>query len=348
MALFPDWTYKDTVEALGGGLEYTESKDSKDSGFTEDSSSTERVYLVRAGNDNIVVTQFVDDLLGSAYWEPQPNRVNPSFGDPGEPEFIPVSPKLRRTLPDRHSIWRNWYCSKVRVEGLGVASKSANIHPVPAHTLYQVNAFYEPVTYFVASDAAVSGPLDRFTTQHYEFKRFCRFSYQDNTEFITLAGAFRFVTAPRNVLGSPPAKLHASKLFKIEWLKVPSWGDNPFVNPIEARDLAERGTLNLTDFLGYPEGTVLYLGSETKMVTPAVANPGLFGREVFYHNITFSFAVKFNGYTVGPPPRARGHNYLWDVGGNRWDLVTHNGLVTGNPIYLQTGAFESLFRPVPL
>lgn len=342
MALSPEWTFRDRVENLGGGLEYTESKDSRETGFTENDASTERIYFVKAGPDLTTLAAFMDALVGYSRWEPQEDiPVAEVVGAP--PVMRPVPPLLRRVLPDRHSIWRNWYCTKANVEGMGVAGKTANVHPVPEHALCRVRAFYQPVDYLVASDEAVTlrfGPgLIRSFSR--EYQRFCRFIPENNTEFLTLHGAMKFVTSGR-ALDAPPAKLHSTKLLTIEWLKVPAYGDNPFGNPVEITDLANRGRLNAFGFLGFNPGTVLYLGAKTKVVTPPLGN------DTYYHNITFNFAIKDNGSVPGPPVEWIGHNWLWDVPNNRWDLVTHNGLAGGTRAYQENGRFEDLFRPFAL
>lgn len=322
MALSPEWTQVNSAgTTMGAGLVYVEDKESKASGFEEDAASTERVFIVRPGQNNAVLTKFVDDLLGYSAWDP-------GTGDP------PI--KLKRVLPDRHPRWRNWYCTKARVEGFGVAGKSADAHPAAVHDRARVFAYYEPVKYFVASD-------DRVT---HESQRFCRFTYQDNVEFLTLSGRMRFVTpippeAAGRILDHPPGKLHITRLLSVEWLKVPGYVGNPFRNPVEAYHLENVGKVNGSEWLGHPRGTVLYLGAEPRMVTPATAE------DRWLWNIKFNFAIKFHGErTIGaPPPISVGHNFLWDIAANRWDLVTHDGTPTGYRIYLEEGEFGNLFLP---
>lgn len=322
MALPPNWTFVDSVSELTNGLTYTEDKNSgKTMGIKEDESSYERCYIMRNGPNNIILQQFLDDVVGFSTWNPGGGAGITS---------------LNRILPDRDSIRRNFYAQNARTESLDRAGKSANVYPVPVHEYTRVFVWYAPADYVIASDAAIvdGSGLPR------EYKRFVRWHEDTKDEVITLSGHFRFRTSGRT-LSHPPGKMHFTKLLKLEWLKVPHYHtDNPFKNPVEVNDLANRGKLNGSTFLGYRKGTMLYMGCQKKMVTPALAN------DSYYFNLTFNFAVKDNGTWTDQDlsTHAIGHNWLFDVSTGEWDLMRHEP--SGNRIYLEDGDFNSLFIPV--
>lgn len=80
-----------------------------------------------------------------------------------------------------------------------------------------------------------------------------------------------------------------------------------------------------------PKGTVLFVGIDARMTNYRIAtgDPNV-NR---YWEIAFKFLVRDNGMVGSPINEHAGHNFFWDQGQQRWDLVTTDGTTAGKRLY---------------
>lgn len=248
--------------------------------------------------------QFLDDLLGWAV---------PGAGG-----------TIQRVLPDQYQDYPKFYalsatvdaCGKPRIEsGLSLWDKA------------KVNVTYRPVPYAVLEDNEINTELDRYVIREYD----------GNADYLTLVGQMKFV-ADKTILNATPGKVTPNTVIKYTWLKVPALASDPFIPPTFTAINDCVGSLNNTTFDGWAEGTLLFMKpGETRLICPRLAT-----FDSYYWEISYYFQLRDNG--VGPYfLEPIGHNYVYNIAANNWDLVTHDGEYEGNRIY-QYSDFYDLFK----
>lgn len=300
------WTYLDGVAGWPdtglGTLVYGELKDSGNAGFGVNNSGADRHFIIDYGEEEV----FLLDLLGWSFWQ---------------------SNALKRRLPDQHPLFTNFYATSATLEPWGAPAKNPDI-PFIKKKFWKVSAQYEAVDYAVLADADVTS----------ETQRYCSFKYGFQTQFLTTTSFFQF-EASRNKIGTQPAVRTAQMQLQLTWHNVPSLDAEPFKIPVESKIKALQGKVNSDTFLGFPAGTVQFVGADPQFAKPRVSStvgdPGLYSWD-----ITYTFLIKDEGESPLYAPERIGWQHSYDLKENRWDRVRS---IVGNELPFQTGAFAGLF-----
>jgi len=306
-----------------GPLEYSEQINSGNITSTPGNSSITRTFFI----DHQVIPLFLDDLLGYA-----------SVGNAGAVE---------RVLPDQHPLFSNYYAMEASVEGLGLGSNLQYNTKLARSLVAKVTAIYKSIDFEVVADNG--------STQ--EFYRFVTRSMVPAGEYFSVDSTGMYFCSNigsdgRNKgLSVPPQKLTGTTEVTFVWRLVPP-------NPASSRFVPPNLTA-ITNCLGkvhssgtnfdsqhynFPSGTVLFLGCEPRMVMPRVTT-GAVENNLFWE-IGLKFLYRNNGFINRGTPSGTinefaGHQFTWDQGNRRWDLITSNGQITGNRLY-ETADLNSL------
>lgn len=299
------WTYAPAVapDALGD-LQYHELKDTGRESISLGNSDVVRVFLVKWTRR----AAFLDDLLGWAQQDVIPDGL------------------VLRVLPDPHPNFDLFYASSATVEGMGILGNSGG---AATFTVAKITCSYKPVTYSILADSLTNtNELYRYVTRSFTYA----------SEMMTTYGRMQFVSrANQQFLEYKPTRVIGTIEATYIWHQVPALGSDVWTCPNINTILEATGKVNSQLFdnypagTGYAAGTVLFLGAEPRMVTPAL------GQDWHYWEIAMKFLIRDNGPAIaGDPYDGRaGHNYIFDSAQNpgRWDLITNNGSQTGQRLY---------------
>jgi hypothetical protein len=310
------WNYNPNVpnDKLGS-KDYKELKESGKEQYSPGAATANRVFMVNWDYR----PDFLDALLGYSY--------------------LDGNNSIKRILPDEHPEIDNFFAEDATVEGMGVLGAS-DLDSI-SWTNAKIATNYKPRDYFVKADNQVTSEQDRYTSRTSTFAG----------EMLTLQNGVKFVSSQR-VLSAPPGRLTATQDVQMTWHEVPALPNNPFVIPNLTAVTNCMGKVNSVPFdvngFNYPPGTVLFYGIDPKMVTGKLAGDTATNPNGNYHwEITMKFLYRNNGYVTvtqggssssgggaGSISEYAGHNYFWEMSLGRFDLVTIDGRINGQRIYL--------------
>jgi hypothetical protein len=277
--------------------EYTEYKESGKESYSPGASTANRMLICNWD----VRADFIDDLLGYSY--------------------LDITDNVHRVLPDEHPEIDNFFAEDATVEGKGVLGASDN--DSISWTLAYINVNYKPRSYALLEDGdkSLKSEQDRFTSRLGTFA----------AEFLTINARMQYHVSGR-ILEQPPGKIVNTQEILMTWHEVPALEKKPFIFPNLTALTNCYGKVNSTVFdpngYAFPIGTVLFLGVDPKFNTPKLAGDTAttpIGN--YFWDLTLKFLYKNNGPLANGVPAnpagatVAGHNYLYDIQGQIWDLV---------------------------
>lgn len=300
-----------------GNTDYSEQLNSGNVQAGSNASST-RIFFIR---DDVIPT-FLDALLG--------------YGQ------VSNAGAVQRVLPDPHPIFNNMFASEASVERVGLAGNSTQYPNKTARsTTAKVTATYRPVDYEVVAD---NGSL----TEQY---RYVTRSMVPAGEYFTVdATGMRYCNnvnadGSKRSLSTPPGRFTGTSELTLTWHQVPpAPALSFFVPPNLSAITACQGRVNSAVFdsahYNFPAGTVLFLACEPRMVANRVTTGA--ANYNYYYEIQMKFLYRNNGYS-GLVGETAGHQFVWDQGNLRYDLITNDGTSGGKRLYL-TADLNTLFN----
>jgi hypothetical protein len=299
-------------------LQYSEKINSGSITSTPGNSAITRVFYI----NHAYLSDFLDALLGYA-------------------EVSNDGLVIRPSLPDLHPKYSNFYAMEATVTPCGLSSSSLQYTDRTAKSLVaEVSALYKSVDFDVVDDDG---------EQTDELYRFVSRTMNYAGEYFTINNTgMKFVSSsnPKKSLNIQPAKTTGVCELVYTWHWVPPDPNlSPWVTPNWAAIENCLGKINEEtfdpDFMDCPAGTVLFLGAEPRLIAPRVTEAGRDAN--IYYDITMKFLYRNNGFVDrGDIEEYAGHNFVWDMAHMWWDLITHDGTVSGNRLY-EEADLNSLF-----
>lgn len=317
------WNYAPegkTADNLGP-MDYLEYRDTGKEQYSPGASTANRTFITRW----TARARFLDDLLGYSFTDSAKN--------------------IYRILPAEHPEIENFFAEDATVEGFG--KLGSTFADTVDWTCSKINCNYKPRDYFIKDDKAIVSEQERYTSRQFVY----------SSDYLTLQGNMILVSNCK-VLASPPGRLTPAVEAVYTWHEVPADPVKPFIIPNLTAVTACLGKINSVTFdvfgLNAPPGTVLFVGLDSKMQTPKLSgetatNP--VGN--YFWELMFKFLYRNNGQVTvrstcgdhrrglvtgnsGPITEFAGHNYVFNLDLNRYDLVTNTGFVDGTRIYTST------------
>ncbi len=305
--------------------QYSEQINSGNITSTPGGNSVTRTFFINHG----VIPAFLDDLLGYAY-----------VGNSGDVE---------RILPDKHPLYSNLFAQEASVEGVGLNGTLQYNNSTAKSLVAKVTAVYKSVDFEVMPD-----DFD----EPDELYRFVSRTMKPAGEYFTVnATGMALVSniggdGKHKALAQPPSRITGVMELTYVWRFVPP---NPASSPYLPPNLTSlkgcMGRIHVgsdnfdPDHFNAPNGTVLFLACEPRLVAPRVTTGGV-DNNIFWE-IQMSFLYRDQGLVNrGTGPTAinehAGHQFIWDAGKQWWDLITTDGTNTGGRLY-QTADLNTLF-----
>lgn len=295
-----NWQYNslDLMDPIWG---FSEEQKNPTQGAISESSTHTRYFFVNWSR----LPAFLDDLLGYSY------LTGPSSGVYA----------VNRELPDAHPLFKNFWVSEASYQAFAPPGFDAGLK-FGEWPYAKVTAVYRPAEYAILADDDVADESQRFVSHKYSF----------DASMLIIQSSMRFVgtgIGPGRLFTGSPGKLSLVVMHTMTWHDVPGKLSDPFEVPTVAAIKKCTGKVNDASYFGNPAGTMLFLGAEATMKTPKLTP---FVDSPWYSwEITYKFAERNNG--INKYGEQTTHNHFYDVNLPGWDLVTHDGLATGNKVY---------------
>lgn len=304
-----NWTLTTRTDKTLNSYEYSELQSGGDEAWSKDNSQLNRKFRIRWDQRDL----FVADLLGQ-------NLLNGSND-------------INRRTPDQHPTYGNFFAvdARVRPEGTGVSAPSTNGTAADIevkHNFGIVEAVYRQLPYVLKVDTEV---LEDGVYR--EYNRYTSFNYSFESQYVQLTCTPEVgAEGAKTIFRKKITKLVSAMEIKATWHRVPGANSNTLRCPVEDRVAVLQGKINEVEFLGFPRGSVLFLGMEPKMGFATVdTNPTYEGTPMTEWDITYTFKVR-RGCNSAPsyctdcldttvtPNEAYGWNYTLTCNG--WQRVS--------------------------
>lgn len=206
---------------------------------------------------------------------------------------------------------------------------------------------YAALPYDVLTDEEIWEPTYGIYS---EVRRNVERSFTFAAENLQIPGAsFRFTTAPKDYIFSPPAKVFPTIEVTYTWYRVPripTANINSCIGKINDAlfDISSYAKARGVPFIvggaiGYPPGTLLFLGGEAK--TRLLGFISQQGSRATEWDIVYKFLYRNNGSDGAGG--FFGWNHLFRPSAGTFQLVTNSGDAAGNRLY-RTEDFNILFQ----